>query len=102
MCNKYNCIISKKIKKVGEFIAPETYRSTISKLKLKSIEKKSERYFSYCIETKDFIYAFSYCSFKKNIDKKIIDIKDTQKCIKYQEIFVLSGSSLHCNMSKTC
>ena len=27
-------------------------------------------YFSYCIESKDLIYAFSNCSAKFNIDKK--------------------------------
>ena len=41
----------------------------ISKLKLK-LQKKSEMYFSYCIESKDFMYAFSNCSVKQNIDEK--------------------------------
>ena len=34
------------------------------------MQKKSKMYFSYCIESKDFIYAFSNCSVKQNIDEK--------------------------------
>ena len=54
---------------MGDFIEPGTYRSTNIKVKIKTIEK-SEMYFSYCIESKDFIYVFSNCSAKFNIDKK--------------------------------
>ena len=43
----------KKKKMMGVLIEPGSHRST---------EKISEMYFSYCIESKDFIYAFSNCS----------------------------------------
>ena len=50
---------------MGDFIEPGTHRSKILKVKnWNSIEKKSKMYFSYCIESKDFIYAFSNCSVK--------------------------------------
>ena len=52
------------IKKMGDFIEPGTHRSTIIRVKIETILKKSEMYFSYCIESKDFIYAFFNCSIK--------------------------------------
>ena len=55
---------------MGDFIEPGTHRSTIIKVKIETLLKKSEMYFSYCIESNDFIYAFSNCSVKQNIDKK--------------------------------
>ena len=55
---------------MGDFIEPGTHRSTIIKVKIETLQKKSEMYFSYCIESKDFMYAFSNCSVKQNIDKK--------------------------------
>ena len=73
---------------MGDFIEPGTHRSTHIKVKIETLQKKSEMYYSYCIESKDFMYAFSNCSVKQNIDKKIIDMKDTQKCTKYQEIIL--------------
>ena len=51
-------------KKMGDFIEPGTHRSTIIKVKIETLLKKSEMYCSYCIESKDFIYAFSNCSVK--------------------------------------
>ena len=42
----------------------EPTEEKISKLKLKLYRKKSEMYFSYCTESKDFIHAFSNCSIK--------------------------------------
>ena len=50
---------------MGDFIEPGIHRGT--KLKL---YKKSEMYLSYCIESKDFKYAFSNCSVKQSIDEK--------------------------------
>ena len=87
---------------MGEFIAPGTYRSTISKLKLKSIEKNKKGILVIALKPGILYMRFLTAHLKRTLIKKIIDIKDTQKCIKYQEIFVLSESSLHCNMSKTC
>ena len=55
---------------MGDFIEPGTHESTIIKVKIETLQKKSEMYFSYCIESKDFIYAFSNCSVKQNIDEK--------------------------------
>ena len=55
---------------MGDFIEPGTHRSTNIKAKIEILQKKSEMYFSYCIESKDFIYAFSNCSVKQNIEKK--------------------------------
>ena len=49
---------------MGDFIEPGTHRSTIIKVKIETLLKKSEMYFSYCIESNDFIYAFSNCSVK--------------------------------------
>ena len=49
---------------MGDFIEPGTHRSTIIKVKIETLLKKSEMYFSYCVESKDFIYAFSNCSVK--------------------------------------
>ena len=43
-------------------------------------------YFSYCIESKDFIYAFSNCSVKQNIDEKNHKHDGYAKMTKYQEI----------------
>ena len=45
-------------KKMSDFIEPGTQRSTIIKVKIETVQKKSEMYFSYCMESKDFIYAF--------------------------------------------
>ena len=70
------------IKKMGDFIEPGTHRSTNIKVKIETLQKKSEMYFSYCIESKDFIYAFSNRSVKQNIDEK----NGYQKCTTYQEI----------------
>ena len=53
-----------KRKKMGDFIEPGTHRSTDIKVKIETLLKKWEMYFSYCIESKDFIYAFSSCSVK--------------------------------------
>ena len=61
----------------------------ISKLKLKLYKKKkSEMYFNYCIESKNFINAFLTAQLNRtfNLINKIIDMKDTQKCTKYQSI----------------
>ena len=55
---------------MGDFIELGTHRSTIIKVKIETRKKKSEMYFSYCIESKDFIYAFSNCSVQLNIDEK--------------------------------
>ena len=59
----------------------------ISKLKLKLYRKNKE-----CILVIDFIYTYSNCSVKLNIDKKIIDTKVTQKCTTYQEIRLLKAN----------
>ena len=48
---------------MGDFIDPGTHRSTIIKIKIETLLKKSEMYFSYCIESKDFMYAFLYMHF---------------------------------------
>ena len=71
---------------MGDFIEPEIHRSTNIKVKIETRQKISGMYFSYCIESKDFIYAFSNCSVTKNIDEKNHKHEDTQKCTKYQEI----------------
>ena len=52
------------LKKMGDFIEQGTHRSTIIKITIKTLLKKSEMYFSYRIESKDIIYAFSNCSDK--------------------------------------
>ena len=49
---------------MGDFIEPGTHRSTNIKVKIETLQKKSEMYFSYCIESNDFIYAFPNCSVK--------------------------------------
>ena len=54
--------LTMRFKKMGDFIEPETHRSTI--IKIETLLKKSEMYFSCCIESKDFIYAFSNFSVK--------------------------------------
>ena len=66
-------------------------------------------YNSYCIESKDFIYiSFLIAQFNRTLIKKILDMRDSQKCTNIRKfdfsklIFVLSGSSLHCNMNKSC
>ena len=41
---------------MGDFIEPGTHRSTNTKVKIETLQKKSEMYFSYCIESKDFLY----------------------------------------------
>ena len=55
---------------MGDFIEPGTHRGTNIKVKIETLQKKSEMYFSNCIESKDFIYAFSNCSVEQNIDEK--------------------------------
>ena len=55
---------------MGDLIEPGTHRSTNIKVKIETLQKKSEMYFSYCIESNDFIYAFSNYSVKQNIDEK--------------------------------
>ena len=57
-------------KKMGDLIEPGTHRSTNIKVKIETLQKKSEMYFSYCIESNDFIYSFPNCSVKYNIDEK--------------------------------
>ena len=71
---------------MGDFIEPGTHRGTNIKVKKETLQKKSEIYFSYCIESQGFIYAFSNCSVKQNIDKKNLGMKETQKYTKYKEI----------------
>ena len=52
-------------KKMGDFIEPGTpQKYKYQSIKIETLLKKSEMYFSYCIESKDFIYAFSNCSVK--------------------------------------
>ena len=70
MCNKYNCINCKKIKKMGEFIAPGTYRSTISKLKLKSIEKNKKGILVIALKPGIFYMRFINAYLKKTLKKK--------------------------------
>ena len=55
---------------MNDFIEPGTQRRTNIKIEIEieTLKKTSEMYFSYCIESKDFIYSFSNCSVKKNID----------------------------------
>ena len=72
-------------KKMGDFIELGTHRGTNIRVKIET-QKKSEMYFSYCIESKDFIYAFLTAQLNRTLMKKIINMKDTQKCTKYQEI----------------
>ena len=43
-------------KKMGEFIEPGTHRS----INIKVFQKNKKMYFSYRIESKDFIYTFFY------------------------------------------
>ena len=43
-------------------------------------------YFNYCIESKNFINAFLTAQLNRTLINKIIDMKDTQKCTKYQSI----------------
>ena len=65
ICSKLmHMLYGQVTKKMGDFIEPGTHRSTIIKVKIETLLKKSEMYFSYCIESKDFIYAFSNCSVK--------------------------------------
>ena len=47
-------------------------------------------YFSYSIESKYFIYAFSYCSFKQNID-----IKKNHRHEGYAKMHKISGLKAH-------
>ena len=49
---------------MGDFIEPGTIRSTNIEVKIETLQKKSEMYFSYCIQSKDFIHAFSNCTVK--------------------------------------
>ena len=62
-------------------------------------------YFSNCIESKDFIYAFSNCSYKQNIDLKNHRYEGYAKMRKISNfsmpILVLSGSSLHAKVNTT-
>ena len=58
-----------------DFIEQGTERGTNIKVKTETLQKKSEMYFSYCIESKGFIYVFSNWSVKWNIDEKIINMK---------------------------
>ena len=71
---------------MGDFIEPGNYRITNFKVKIETLQKKSEMQFSYCTESKDFIYAFSNCSLKQNIDEKNHKHEEYAKCTKYQEI----------------
>ena len=72
-------------KKMGDFIELGTHRGTNIRVKIET-QKISEMYFSYCIESKDFIYAFSNCSVKQNIDEKNHKHEGYAKMTKYQEI----------------
>ena len=48
-------------------------------------------YLSYCIESKDFM-RFLTAQLKRTLIKKIKDMKDTQKCTKYQEICLFKAN----------
>ena len=48
-------------------------------------------YFSYCIESKDVIYAFSNSSVKQNIDKKKKGKKE-RRLKGYAKMFKISGN----------
>ena len=80
------------IKKMGDFIEPGTHRSTNIKVKIETLQKKSGMYFSYCIEYKDFIYAFSNCSVKQNIDDKKHKHKGYAKMHKISEILLFKAN----------
>ena len=77
---------------MGDLIEPGTHKSTNIKVKVETLQKKSEMYFSYCIESKDFIYAFLTAQLNRTLMKKIINMKDMQKCTKYQEILLFKAN----------
>ena len=82
---------------MGDLIEPGTHRSTNIKVKIKILKKKSEMYFSNCIEPKDFIHAFLTVQLIRTLIKKS-DMKDTQNV---QNIRKFEFSNV-CNVSKTC
>ena len=74
------------VKKMGNFIEPGTHRSTNIKVKIEILEKKSEMYVVIALNPKILYMLFLTAQLNRTLIKKIIDIKDTQKCPKYQEI----------------
>ena len=72
------------------FIEPATHRSTHIKVKIEILEKnsreKSEMYVVIALNPKILYMLFLTAQLNRTLIKKIINIKDTQKCEKYQEI----------------
>ena len=91
---------------MGDLIKPGTHRSTNIKVKIKILKKKQKC--TLFIALKILYMRFLTAQLNKTLIKKIRDMKDTQNVQNIRKfdfsnlIFVLSGSSLHCNVRKTC
>ena len=73
---------------MGDFIEPGTHRSTNIKLKLKLklCRKNQKCILVIALNPKIVFMRFLTAQLNRTLMKKIINMKDTQKCTKYQEI----------------
>ena len=72
---------------MGDFIEPGTHRRTNIKVKIETLQKKSD-ILVIALNTKILYMRFLTAQLNtyRTLMKKIINMKDTQKCTKYQEI----------------
>ena len=71
---------------MGDFIEPGTHRSTIIKIKIETLEKNQKCILVIALNPKILYVHFLTAQLNRILIKKIINMKDTQKCTKYQEI----------------
>ena len=71
---------------MGDFIEPETHRSTNIKVKIETLQKKQKCILVIALNPKILYMHFLTAQLNRTLIKKIINMKDTQKCAKYQEI----------------
>ena len=72
---------------MGDFIKPGTHRGTYIKVKIEILQKKNQKCILVIALNPKILYMrFLTAPLNRTLMKKIINMKDMQKCTKYQEI----------------
>ena len=94
---------------MGDFIEPGTHRSTNIKVKIETLQKNQKCILVIALNPKILYMRFLTAQLNRTLMKKNHKHEGYSKMHKIsgnfdfsQLIFVLNGSSLHCNVNKTC
>ena len=76
---------------MGDLIEPGTHRSTNIKVKIETLKKNQKCILITALNPMILYMRFLTAQLNRKLMKKIINMKDTQKCTKYQEILLFKA-----------